>query len=341
MKIDILAREGSPIGVTVKSIYGQDGRVGVGGAELALLTMCEEWHKAGHQVTLYNSPTDPNGSSFTQRMVPSFNGKEDRDVLIIFRSPLMNLHPATKGLKVWWSCDQQTVGDFREFNELVDKTVCISPNHADYFKRNYGIDDAIVIDIPVRVQDYDLEVEKVPGQLLFSSVPDRGLEQMKLVWDIVSEDNPDASLIVTSDYRLWGSLYPQNERFRLMFSRSKNVRFMGGIPRGAFVKLQLESDVLPYPCVYDELFCISVAEAQVAGAYPITSRYGSLPTTNMGEVILGDPNTTTFVREMADKIAFYLNSPQLHEVQTELQKLALERFSPEKILADWDEYVFK
>ena len=38
--IHVLANDGSPLGVTEKSIFGEDGRVGVGGAELALLTMC-------------------------------------------------------------------------------------------------------------------------------------------------------------------------------------------------------------------------------------------------------------------------------------------------------------
>ena len=41
MKIEILCRDGSPLGVTEKSINGDDGRLGVGGAELALLTLCK------------------------------------------------------------------------------------------------------------------------------------------------------------------------------------------------------------------------------------------------------------------------------------------------------------
>ena len=36
--VHIITNDGSPIGVSEASIYGQDGRYGCGGAELALLT---------------------------------------------------------------------------------------------------------------------------------------------------------------------------------------------------------------------------------------------------------------------------------------------------------------
>ncbi len=59
MKIDILCNQepnGSFIGVTSKTVWGDSQRIGVGGAELAIITMAEEWTKAGHDVVLYNSP---------------------------------------------------------------------------------------------------------------------------------------------------------------------------------------------------------------------------------------------------------------------------------------------
>jgi len=115
MRIDILCNDGSPLGVSEKSINGEDGRMGVGGAELALLTMCRAWHDAGNRVTLYNSP-DPQGSSvFFQKPIDSFSPQAPRDVLIIFRSPNTRIKDGAKGLKVWWSTDQRTIGDFKEF----------------------------------------------------------------------------------------------------------------------------------------------------------------------------------------------------------------------------------
>ena len=124
MKIDIVCNDGSPLKVTTRSIYGEDGRVGVGGAELGLLTMCEAWDKAGHEVCLYNDPDTKGASPFEQREKDSFEPKEKRDVVITFRSANKRTKDAN-GLHVWWSTDQFTLGGFKEFAECVDKIVTI------------------------------------------------------------------------------------------------------------------------------------------------------------------------------------------------------------------------
>lgn len=338
-RIDVLCTDGSPLGVSVSSIYGNDHRVGVGGAELALLTMCEAWHNAGHKVTLFNNPKDPGGSPFDQRGVKDFHPNSDRDILIVFRSPNPKVAGA-KGLKVWWSCDQQTKGDFRIFAADVDRIVCISDFHADYFKSRYGIGTSIVIDLPVRVQDYQNPAEKIRGRVLFSSVPSRGLEQMKSAWDIIWNCFPEAELVVTSDYRLWGSRDAGNDRFRLLMARAKKVHFLGAVKRNHFNVIQHESQVLAYPCTYDELFCISVAEAMVAGVYPVTSTTGALATTNMGIKIGGNPEDEHWIRMFAMKVVSLLDDPLLEQKQKDIQQDALDRFHPDKILEQWDKKVF-
>jgi hypothetical protein len=65
--IHFLANDGSPLGVTYKSIWGQDGRLGVGGAELAMLTLCGGFEKRGYDVTLYNNPNEGGASPFKQK----------------------------------------------------------------------------------------------------------------------------------------------------------------------------------------------------------------------------------------------------------------------------------
>ena len=130
MKIDIVCNDGSPLKVTMRSIYGEDGRVGVGGAELALLTMCEAWTKAGHEVCLYNDPSAEGASIFEQREKDSFEPDQSRDVVITFRSANERTKNA-KGLHVWWSTDQYTLGGFTEFAACTDRIVTISDYHAD------------------------------------------------------------------------------------------------------------------------------------------------------------------------------------------------------------------
>src|SRR3990167_11067456 len=122
LNIDVVCNDGSPLGIVLSDIYGKNDRVGVGGAELALLTMCEAWSNYGHHVRLYNSPKVSKGSPFGQYPIDTFLPQDDRDILIIFRSTNHRIKNAT-GKKIWWSCDQYTVGDFSEFASKVDKII--------------------------------------------------------------------------------------------------------------------------------------------------------------------------------------------------------------------------
>ena len=342
-KLDILTNDGSPLGVTMKTLYGDDPKqIGTGGAESALLTMCEEWYNAGHDITLYNNPRIGDGSPFRQKTLHEFDPKQDRDFLIVFRSPNDRAFGA-KGKKIFWSCDQSTVGDFKTFGSKVDKIVVISEFHAKHFKDVYGLDDTIIIDLPVRSDDYkDRSVERVPYRFIFSSIPDRGLFQMAQAWDMMQGRLPEeASLVITSDYRLWGVGAPNNEKYKMMFIRKPGVSFIGAVKREQLIKEQLQADIHAYPCLYDELFCISIAESQVAGAYPITAPVGALQTTNMGTFVPGYPTDNgwleLFITTILDIVG---NRDELEEKRKVMQEKVLERFDPKRIMREWDEKVF-
>ena len=93
-KIHWLCNDGSPLNVTMKSIWGDDGRFGVGGAELAMLTLCEGFHNGGYDVTLYNNPSEGGVGPFKQKTLDQFDPLEDRDYLVVFRSPNERINEA-------------------------------------------------------------------------------------------------------------------------------------------------------------------------------------------------------------------------------------------------------
>jgi glycosyltransferase involved in cell wall biosynthesis len=342
MKIDVLCNDGSPLGVTEKSISGDDGRMGVGGAELALLTMCRAWQEYGNTVRLYNDPKEAGVSSFEQLPIEAFNPAEDRDVLIIFRSPNERSYGA-KGLKVWWSCDQNTVGDFREFSRTVQKIVTISPRHSHFFNHVYGIDNAITIDLPVRMWEYGEDVQKVSKRCIYTSMPDRGLVELNTIWPRIQVRVPEASLVITSDWRLWGDNIPESlvQPYRLSYANHPNIIYRAAVKRRELVQIQQSADLHLYPCVYDELFCIAVAESQVAGAYPITSDCGSLGTTNMGTILPGNASDPNWQETFVQKAVQLLNDPALSAKQEYVRQVSRKRFAIENILRQWDERVFK
>ena len=338
MKIDILTNDGSPLSVTLEDLYGSANRVGLGGSEYGMLTLAEAWHKAGHEVVIYNDPANPNGSPWEHRAISSFSPQDERDILIVFRTPNERSLVA-KGLKVWLSCDQYTRADadFRKFSGFVHKIVTISPRHKQYFEQTYGIQDSVVIDLPVRLSDLNLDVEKIPQKCIFTSVPDRGLHILHSCWGAIKSAVPSASLTITSDYRLWGVKDARNDPHRVQWMMEKDIRFLGAIGRMELVREQLSSVLMPYPSNYDELFCVAVAEAQACGVYPVTSNTGSLSTTNMGTVLDESGN---FKVKFTTAVIEKLNDPDLVSLGRELKAKAYERFSPETILKQWDEKVF-
>lgn len=344
LKIDILCNDGSPLGTHWSDIYGYgpSGRVGLGGAELALHTMCEAWNRVGHHVRLYNNPLTQ-GSPYPQFPIDTFIPGEDRDILIIFRSPNHRPNNA-KGKKIWWSCDQYTVGDFAQFSKKVDKIVTISPFHANHFRNAYGIENTVTIDLPVRLEDYSssplVGVEKIPNRMIYCSVPDRGLTVLAQAYPRIKQEVPDATLVITSDYRLWGLPDARNEQYLRRFLGMDGVKFLGAIPRKEMVNEQMKAQIMAYPCTYDELFCYAVAECQVAGAFPVTSSQGAVSTTNMGQIVHGEASNPHWIKTYADAVIHALRYEEMDRKRAEVREKAIERFSLDKILVEWDSVLY-
>jgi glycosyltransferase involved in cell wall biosynthesis len=245
----------------------------------------------------------------------------------------------SKGFKIFFSCDQYTHGNFADFAPQVDEVVCISDYHADFFAKTYQIHNVNVIDLPVRVWDYDgLNIPKVPNRLIFTSVPDRGLSGLVDVWNKIKPAIPDLSLVITSDYRLWGIGHGAlNEQFRVKWLLKEDVQFLGAIPRKQLIEEQLKADILAYTCAYPELFCISCAESQYANTYPVTSDMGALVTTNMGKIVPKEVVEQNFLNNFGDTIVDLLKDrTELEKLQKEVHEKALARFHPDIIKEKWD-----
>jgi glycosyltransferase involved in cell wall biosynthesis len=337
LSIDVYCNDGSPLHISPPDIYGR----GVGGAELAMMTWAETMAGRGHRVRVFNNPNTQGVYSGVEYLnQSSFNWREDRDVMVSFRSPNRYVRTARANVKLFWSTDQQTVGDYaRDIFPYTDRTICISPFHVNYHLKRYAPPPEMIgyFDLGVRVEEYDQPIEKVPGRCIFCSVPERGLEVLRLMWPRIKERVPNASLVITSDYTLWGSPNPLNQEHRLNWLHHKDVEFMGKIPRARLVEEQLRAEVMPYSGTYEELFCISAAECQVAGAIPVTSGLGALPTTNeWGIVLKGNALDGEWQAGFVNVVSAYL---QRGVESQPMQRLARTRFDWNTICAQWEHLI--
>lgn len=337
MRIDVYCNDGSPLGIVPPDIYGR----GVGGAELSMMTWAETMVKRGHIVRVFNNPPITGAFDGVEYYPQAaFEPSEARDVFIVYRSPNKHVRTAKAEMKIHWSTDQYTIGNFAtDVFPFVDKVVCISAYHLNYHKQRYDIEDDKIgyFDLGVRLQDYEgLSIEKIPGRCIFCSVPDRGLDLMQILWPRIKEQVPDASLVVTSDYTLWGSRNPGNHQYRLNFITLPDVIFLGKISREQLVKEQLAAVCQSYPGTYEELFCISSAECQVAGATPVTSSLGALPSTNGEFAIAGNPMTAAWQNAFVSRVVEILQSrPNIDK----MIKAARKRFDWNRICAQWEKLI--
>lgn len=266
---------------------------GLGGAETAITFLSRELVSRGHEVFIFNDleqfadQSQPGPWYYHRREVP--NKGLDCDIFVAFRCPSEYITQAHARRKIFWSCDQQTTPPEtwdRGLFPFVDTTVCISDYHAEFLAKQHGkpLSDFTVIGCPVQSWDYEPHPEKIVEQFIFCSVPHRGLSYMPMVMGEIRKQLSEATLIVTSDYRLWGAPEPRNEEFKPIFLRDSKTQFLGRVSRPDLIRYQLESMGQPYPCTYEEMFCIAVAECSAAGAVPVSTQIGAVPQT------LGDPS---------------------------------------------------
>jgi len=343
MEIDLLCNDGSPIGVIPADVYGR----GLGGAELAMVSLMEVLAKRGHTCRVFNDPRTPGLHDGVEYMpLGAYSNRAKRDVLIIFRSPNTRVRwQDLAGIRaIWWSTDQWTTGDFAEWGKDAHFIVTISPRHTSYLNQVYGLEEKMGhIDLGVRLQDYQGGIERVKNRLIFCSIPERGLAVMHAAYPLIKKKVPDVSLVITSDYRLWGVATPGNQEHRLMWAGAEDVQFLGRIPRAELAVHQQQADIMSYPCTYDELFCIAAAECQVSGAVPVTSTFGALPTTNeWGIQLAGHPVSKEFVDQFVERIASLLTNEReyLDTRRVSMMRASRVRFDWDAIAQRW-EYLFE
>ena len=337
MRIHLLCNLGSVMGVTPPDIYGK----GVGGAELALMTTMEALAARGHDITVYNDPRDGErrhgGVAFMK--VGAFDPADPVDALIIFRTPNAVLPEKTAAKRlIWWSTDKDIMDvGTRSLGVRADAVVCISPFHRSHMEGIAPWSKITVVDCGVRTQDYDEPVNRVPGRLIYCSVPDRGLVILHKAWPIIKAAVPHASLVITSDYRLWG-LAAGNSNHRLAWAGLPDVQFFGAVSRVHLCLLQMSAEIMAYTCMDEELFCIAVAECQVAGAVPVTPDIGALGTTNEFGILVQEPvNSGGFVAAYAERVIALLGPYRdyLEKRRENMIRDARRRFNMETVADQW------
>ena len=316
---------------------------GVGGSEASLIFLSQELAKRGWIVDIYNSTkVEGNFSGVNYYNLESFDYNDFCDVFVLFRNSMHGLEIVNAGAKFFWSCDQKTTSDWEEqIVPYVEKIITISPYHANYLNTHYPInkEQIVSLDIGINGEEYENQLEKVPGKIVFCSVPRRGLENLLPIYRKIKEKVTHASLYVTSDYTLWGQKDPLNSDYKEMFRGVPDVHFLGKVSREELVYHQKTAEVLAYPGNYDENFCVSAMECIASGAVPVATPIGALTTTvgETGFLIGGKPEDARYQSDFSEQVIKLLSDSQLRKAVSEKCVARSKKYYWSNLVKVWED----
>jgi glycosyltransferase involved in cell wall biosynthesis len=221
-------------------------------------------------------------------LIKNLGGDWQQDInLILSFCTFTHLDP--RRLNVIWQhlyTDQGAlVGmDHPDFLDAVDHFVYVSDWQLAQYREKYSIDH--LDNRVIRNAITPIEFQPKPKdriQLIYTSMPQRGLEVLLDAWEIIDRD--DADLTIYSSNIIYGKTYNPRDNAQLLFHRARNMKnvYYKGFAMNQAVRKSLQtSHILAYPSTFPETSCLAAIEAGAAGCKIVTTDFGALPETCAG-----------------------------------------------------------
>lgn len=305
------------LGNTPEPVWGgMIDQVGVGGVETTYLELPKFLANRGHTVFVF-CRTERAHVWEGVHFVPwqDLAGYEDlHPAAVVTTRWFEPLHRPgfAQAQKIIWLQDAHFADpDWPGSYEIADRVVCSSQWHRDYVAERLGEQVAAekieIIPLGVRWEMFGALPGKVPGRVVYSSNPDRGLRHLAEMWPTLCAARPDLTLHVTYGWeglRTWGDTPEWREHcdrteaeIRGLFGGWANVTFTGRLPKADLYRELAQAEVCLYPNNFQETFCLTALECQAAGTPMVTTAWGALVTTlghDCNVLIAGHPSSQAY-----------------------------------------------
>ena len=195
------------------------------------------------------------------------------------------------------------------------------------------------------------DIERDPYRLIYTSVPDRGLDLLFDFFPLIKKEIPQASLHVFSNFDLWGKDAAWcKEMSGDIFGKaaSDGIVIHKTVNKAVLAEELLKSSIFVYPNhdapktnFFAETSCIAALEAQAAGLPVITSNRGALYETvvdnQTGILIDADPYSPGYKEEFIKAVLELLRNKDKRDLFGQnARNRIFNNYSWKIIAAGWD-----
>jgi glycosyltransferase involved in cell wall biosynthesis len=327
------------------------------GTESSFIYMSRELARAGHQVAVFtphctNKFFDGVYYDRPENLI-TYCDSNPVDILVIHKhEPLLKEIKAK--IVIFWAkgdTDQAATIEFLEnsFNgKIVDRIFTISNYQKGNFIKFADIAENkfFLTKNGINPEYFSEDRPRKKYKLLYTSIPNRGLELLAGIFPKIRERVPEAYLEYYSALKHYG-LADVFDKFYYSHIHDK-LNEIEGITRKDLIshpemaKELAEAYLLVYPNIVNESFCISALEAQAAGTPIVTSARGALPETvedgKTGICIPGEPLSDEYQEQFVEAVVSLLSDPlKWQEYSARGKERSMNDFPWEKVAGEWVE----
>ena len=331
----------------------------LGGSETALVQAARAMAARAHRVQVFCRCTQPglyNGVLYRDRQdIVKAIGEERFDALIVSRFfPILDL-PWQAGVRIIWNHDTlDNPAALQENLADLDAVLVLSRFHAANF---IGRLPAVANKLALTRNGLDLSllarasqgVSRVPGKLTYVSRPERGLKPLlSQIWPRLLQEMPHLSLSICgyqiNEDELPAALKDEYQEIHELIKNAPQVEFLGPLPKERYYAHLASCQALLYPCIFPEISCLAVLEAQALGTPVITSNDFAL----QESVVIpefkveGQPGSERYVENYLAACRNILGNPELAaRLGLEAQRQVHLRYDWSSVVEEWEELIFK
>jgi glycosyltransferase involved in cell wall biosynthesis len=333
-------------------------KTGLGGSEIAAIHMSAELARWGHEVSVVGQVTpgrhdDVEYLDYRQFLTPA---NIECDVFVSSRNlnALRELKPRTK-ISALWCHDIHVGDDWQGHMREYDLILCLSEWSRKVLSAYYSSvpkNKFVVTRNGIDIRLFLREPKKEGCKIVYSSSPDRGLDQLLNYWPKIREMRPDAELHVYYGFDTWQQMAvlrkDKNAQARIDFFRERlsqmqdrGVFSHGRVGQVELAKAWLSASMWLYPTNFLETSCLTAMEAQAAGALTIATKLAALAETVKYGILVDPSNSESrYEQEFLGHVQSFLNGNDFISTDHMLiagREWALRSLSWTQVAEQWEE----